>query len=345
MESESATLNTSDTTASATPDSAPADSSVQATPAVSASPAENGSAQADSQTEAGSGSLTPDTETKQPSEKFLDPATYEKRIRDMQSGYTKERQRALDLERKYQALEQRLQEQERQREQANKPPWDFDHPERESFDRKYEKFQEFREWFANSSEAERPVVEARFNKVFTKEDQESFRKYEAHLAQESRAIARDPRRYFLEFGQKHFIPMIDGRLGQATQSYQQSVQAREAIRPWFEDKSNEPILKQHGEWMMAELAKPGATWDYVRAQAEALFYRSQVSGANLAAASADEKERLLRSNASGVVATSPKAQTNSDPNKIAESRGIKFGTPQYWTFLHEFHQNQPNKKK
>ena len=154
MEAESTTLETSDTTASATPDSAPADSSVQATPEVSASPAENGSAEADSQTEAGSGSLTPDTETKQPSEKFLDPATYEKRIRDMQSGYTKERQRALELERKLRAVEQQWQEAQRKEQAKNLPEWNPQHPSNAQFKQLLARQDDLKRWYEQAKTPE-----------------------------------------------------------------------------------------------------------------------------------------------------------------------------------------------
>ena len=339
MESDTATVDGSVTEASATPDSTPVDSSVQATPEVSATPAENGSAQADSQTEAGSGSLTPDTETKQPTYSQADFSNLEKRWKDTQSAYTKERQRALDLEKRHQALEQQWQEAQKKEQAKNLPEWNPQHPSNAQFKQLLARQDDLQRWYTQAkTPEEQAFVERTFNTEFPTEVAAKLKSYRDHLSNQSREFLTDPQAAVQRYIQEHVPQIVQSHMGQAAQSYQQTVQAQEAIKPWFSDKGNEAIIQSQGDWMYQELSKPGANWDYVRASAEARYFRSQVSGAQLAAASADEKERLLKSNASGVVASSPKTPAGNDPNKIAESRGIKFGTPQYWAFLTEFSQ-------
>jgi len=318
-------------TESAAPESASSESQVVATPEASATPAETGSAQADSQANAGSGSLTPDTETRS-----ANPDPYEKRYKDTQAAYTKERQRSIDLERKYQEIERRYQDQEKQQAAAKLPEWNPQHPNHANFQRVLERQRDLERWHAQAKTPEQQAAIAEiFNNEFPTDVATKIKAYRDHLSEQSRQFLVDPETAVQKYIQQMVPQIVQSHMGQAAQSYQQQEAARQEISPWFSDTANADVIKSQGEWMMQQLSAPGANWDYVKASAEARYYKSQFSGSRIAVASAEEKERLLRGNAAGVVSNSPPGQKSQDLNKIAEKRGLKWGSPQYFEFLRQ----------
>lgn len=327
-ESEAVVNNTSETTV---PDSGNSEPAAAASSESTNSEPVGASADAGgaepSRTDDGSRSLK--TDEAQPTQKTPDLAAYEKRLKDNQRAFQIERQKALEYERKLQALEQQLNQFQgvnpddlRQFQQRHQVPlWSKKHPEHSKFQIWYQEASFINAKLGRISDpAKRQELAEMLWSDFDPEGQKVLAEYQNHLKRQQNELLADPDSYFEERFKKLFEPNISQWQQQTAQTYEQAIQAEKDVKEWF-DKSPKEIWQGKSE-VIGERLRKGEKWRDIQLELERDYYRAQASSAATARASAEEKERLLRGQAAGTVAHDPKTSSKVDPLKVAKERGI-----------------------
>jgi len=323
------------------------DSQSDPTPAADGASADIG-APAASQSESGQpGSLT--TEDTQPSKQI--EATIEKRFKDTQASFHKERQQRQELERQHQTLQQQLaqyqqrlqgidpQEFEKFRQSRQQVPvWNPKSPEHAKFKRAIQAAQMIEMQLQGIDDPQERAIATKYaTRVLSDEDRRMLSEYRDHSRNVRLEMETDPDGYLESRFQRMFQEQIGSWQQNLASTYQQSTKAEADVKKWFDE--NKEVAETQREYLGKRLSE-GVPWDIARLEAEKAHLLSKMSSANNAAKSAEEKERLLRGSASSVVSHDPKAPTAVDPIKVAKERGIDLSDRgRYYDLIRELQQS------
>lgn len=326
-------------TGSAATGSAEADSQGASTTAEVPASADAGTAEAVSQTDDGPGTLKAGVET--PTQQAA-PDPFEKRWKDTQAAYTRERQARLEHERQLQEMQKRLRDFEEKSAASKLSVWDPKHPGHQNFARALERRKDLNRWLSSANTPEQKEwIRQLAAQEFPNDLRQQIADYENYLEQKQRELFQNPDAYIQNAARKMAEELINEKFGSAAQTFEVQQKASQEVGQWFGDPANAEIIKSQRDWMHQELQRLGNNpnaWELVRNGAEARYWRSRVSGVETKAQTAEEKERLLRGNAAQTVSTSPKTARRTDPVAIAKERGIRINSPQWFDLLRDLDQ-------
>jgi hypothetical protein len=286
------------------------------------------SAQADTQNGDGGKSLADGAETQQPSE--LD--NLKKQFAGSTRSWQQEKQRREQLEKEiedlkgkfqpYSNLDPRAIQQFVQSQSAPKvQPWHPDHPDHSGFQEKLRLAEHHERSFARAKTDEQKqfVLEAMAEDI-SQADRALLKQYRDSGRQELAKLQSNPQGYL----QQYLQPMLKQELQSFQQNtastYQQATQARTQVQEWIQ--KNPLVATPEGLKSAMDLMSQGYPFQAALATVERDHYMKLVSGADRAKQSAEEKERLLQGNASGVIQRNPNSTKKVDYRKVAEERGI-----------------------
>lgn len=127
----------------------------------------------------------------------------------------------------------------------------------------------------------------------------------------------DPRGYYRKIVQEETQPLIRNTLQETSNNYHQSQQAVEGVKKWMSD--NKEIATNANLQRIQGMMQQGTAFEVAAAMVERDHYRSQLSTAGNAKASADEKQRLLEGNAAGTIARNPNSRSKLDTAKLRQN--------------------------
>ncbi len=322
------TATNSAPTDTGTTDSASADTQASSTPTDGGASTGTDSAPADTQHGDGGKSLADDAQTQQPSE--LD------QLRERFAGSTKAWQQEKsvrerlekeieDLKGKFQPysqLDPRAIQQFVQSQSAPKvQPWHPDHPDHQGFQEKLRLAEHHERQFARAKTDEQKqfVLEAMAEDI-SQADRGLLKQYRDSGRQELAKLQSNPQGYL----QQYLQPMLKQELQSFQQNtastYQQATQARTQVSDWIQ--KNPQVATPEGLKAAFDLMSRGYPYEAAIASVERDHYMKLVSGASQAKQSAEEKERLLQGNASGVIQRNPQTSKKVDYKKYVADKGL-----------------------
>ncbi len=130
----------------------------------------------------------------------------------------------------------------------------------------------------------------------------------------------NPQAFYRKLIQKEAQPVIQQQLQNVSQTYQSVQSAQQEATKWMKD--NPEVATPQNIQAVLGLMDKGADFQTAADRVERDHYRSLVSTANKAKASAEEKERLLQGNAAGVIARNPNSAKKVDFKAVAKERGL-----------------------
>jgi hypothetical protein len=214
------------------------------------------------------------------------------------------------------------------------PRWSPTHPEHERFKGLRERYQFAKSLIDRAKPEDREARKAELAANFHPDELKTLEDWKAHEADFTSRLASDP--------EGTLSQMMDQRIAQANEQREQRAQHQQkvdtAVGGWFDDPSNRMVIQSQKEFMQGALAE-GIPWAVVRREATIRHLMSERESGQRTVQSAEEKERLLRGNAS----VSRDANTRSQPagdlydraKKIARDRGIPPGDGRFMNILDE----------
>lgn len=311
-----------------TGDAAPAHADTQAAAPADQASGSADSALADTQAADGAGSLTVGADT-QPT---TDP--YEPRYKALQSQYTKEHQELLNLRKQmeeFQGQFQQLQQQysgispqaisEFQRQQQL-PPWSPESPEHPKFRELLAKAEYLDEIARGETDPERQKwLAQKQEQVLGAEGLQTLAKWQAWRRADERERRIDPQAYYRKLAREEAEKAARDVLKDSSSRYQQMQAGVQEAQAW--SKANPHLVtKENLDQIEQYMQQHGMPFSVAAAIVERDHYRSQVSSAEKAKASAEEKERLLQGNAAGAITRNPRTSKKIDVKQYFAEKGI-----------------------
>lgn len=227
---------------------------------------------------------------------------------------------------------QEVQQWRQQQEAQSLPVWNPKHPEHQSFQSAHQKFQFFNDLVnAQSDPAVREAITKQFQASVSPQDRQRINMFIEHGERERVRMQMDPQGYIQSQVQSLVEREISKFRDNTVQSYQESVNARTELAG-LQQKYPELATAEHLTKIM-ELVQQGAPMSAAFHAVRADILEKRISGANVAKASAEEKERLLTQSASisRDPAISSKVDLWAEAEKIRKAKHIPSGDKRMMT--------------
>lgn len=224
-----------------------------------------------------------------------------------------------DLKRQFQGIQP--QEVEKYRQQQAVPVWDESNPNHQQFlelRRVYDYYE--RNMRAAPDDATRQWLGQQMGQELGAEGTKTLREWQSDVRRQEWERQTNPQAFYRKLIQKEAQPVIQQSLQNVSQTYQSVQTAQQDVQKWMKDTevATPANIKAVHDLMQTE----GVPFTVAAARVERDHYRSMVSGANKAKASAEEKERLLQGNAAGVIARNPQTGKFVDYKAVAKERNL-----------------------
>lgn len=275
----------------------------------SANQSANTSATSPAQADTQSSGDTSKSGAEKPSEAMIP----ESRYKSLQAEYTRTSQTRAEYERRIQEMERKLAE----REQSNEPVYSPKHPRNADFRKSYDAYAQVRTRLSqkyDSAQTEQ-ALKGIFGDTFAQ-----FREYEGQLEERKREAFTDPEAWFEKKFQERFQQTIPNWQRGIADQFSVEKKAQDEVQSWI--SQNKTIATPDTISKMAKMMQDGATFNEAKYSVERDYYKSQISGAEAANMSADEKQRLLEQNASHTITRTPSTNRKVDIQKVFSERGI-----------------------
>lgn len=318
-----ASEDTQDNSATQSTDNASAGSASAGIPAsepTGGTSADAGTAVADTQPEDGQqASFKVGAETKAVNDQ---PAAspYEKQYRDAQSWNTKISQQNAELKAQLARLQSQYEEREQAAKQATTEPWDPEDSRHQSFLKLVERADYYDELMRG--ETDQAIVDRLQQKqlqILGPQGIEQLQRWQQSVRAQERERRLNPRAYYQKLIRQEAQPVVHETLQSTNETYQRQVQAVNDVQQWMQNKD---IATDENKQAIISYMEKGMPFKVAQTIVERDHYRNQVSAAQKASASAEEKERLLQGNAAGAVSRNPNASKHVDVPKFLKDKGI-----------------------
>ncbi len=257
----------------------------------------------------------------------------EKRFRDTQAWATRTNQEKAELQRQHQLLQQELQEMRQQYagvkpEEVNEwrsskalKPWDDGSPEHDTFLNLVSKAEFFDELaHGETDQAELQKLQQRMVRAIGPDGLKMLDAWKADVRQQERERRLNPKAFYQKLIREQAQPVVRETLQSSNQQYQQALQGKQAAESWMANK--EVATPENVQKVLKYMNEHHMPFDVASAIVERDHFKSQVSNANKAKQSAEEKERLLQGNASGAVSRNPNASKHLNVGQHLKEKGI-----------------------
>lgn len=276
---------------------------------------------------------------------------YKARFAGAQKSWQQERadrerfqQQADQFQRELQALKQQFQgiqpqEVEQYRQTRELPVWDERSPNHQNFlnlRRLYDHYEQ--DMRAAPNDEIRQWLSQQMGQALGPEGAKTLRSWREYVRTQEWERQTDPAAYYRKLIQKEAQPVIQQSLQNVSQTYQSVQSAQAEVQKWM--KENAEVATPDNIKAVIGMMEKGENFAMAAARVERDHYRSKVSAAAKASASAEEKERLLQGNAAGPIARNPNTAKKVDPKAVAKERGIEVGKgdPRFIQLLQELDQ-------
>jgi hypothetical protein len=259
--------------------------------------------------------------------------TLEKRFKDTQAWATKTNQEKVELQRQFQELQQQFQEMRQQyagvkpdeisewRSTKALPPWDERSPEHPAFLKAVDKAETFDELMeGETDQAEIQKMQQRMVRALGDSGVKMLNDWRADVRRQERERRRNPQAYIDKRIDERIQQRVPETLQQANQRYQEGMRGRTDAEKWMANK--EVATPENVQKMLQLMDKSRMPFEVASAIVERDHYRSQVSNAQKAKQSAEEKERLLQGNAAGAISRNPSSGKKLDVAQHLKEKGI-----------------------
>ncbi len=258
---------------------------------------------------------------------------YRKRFIGAQKSWERERNEKQQLQAKLDQLTQQYethskqfqgiqpQEIEQYRAQKQVPVWDESSPGHQQFlelRRTYDHYEQ--DMRAAPDDATRAWLSQQMGQKLGPEGAKTLREWQTDVRRQEWERQTNPQAFYRKLIQKEAQPVIQQSLQNVSQTYQSVQTAQQEVQSWLKD--NQDVATPANIKAIFDLMNKGEKFPAAAARVERDHYRSLVSGANKAKASAEEKERLLQGNAAGTVARNPQTGKFVDYKQVAKERGL-----------------------
>jgi hypothetical protein len=311
---ETASAETQSSAESTTPETSAAQE-----PAHAATPAEAGSA----------GSLTVGAETSAPAQPELTPeafANLKKQYAGSTKSWQQERQQRLAFEKQAQELQAKLEQLTQQFQGADprefqefrdnrKPQWDSTHPKHAEFVDLVKSAQKY-DQLINSAKDDATrefLIQAR-DADLGQDGISKLREWRADVRRQEWERQINPREYYAKMIRQEAQPVVRETLQSTSQRYQETTQAVESVKTWLSE--NKAIATPENLQKLEGMMQQGMPFERASMLIERDHFKAQISGADAAKRSAEEKERLLQGNAAGVIARNPNSGRFVDTKEL-----------------------------
>lgn len=257
----------------------------------------------------------------------------EKRFKDTQAWATKTNQEKLELQRQFQELQQQFQEMRQQYagvkpEEVNEwrsskalKPWDDGSPEHSTFLNLVNKAEFFDELAQGETDpAELQKLQQRMVRAIGPDGLKMLDAWKADVRQQERERRLNPKAFYQKLIREQAQPVVRETLHESNERYQQAMRGKTDAERWIAE--NKEVATDENRKKAGALMSQGMSFEDAIARVERDHYRSQVSNAQKAKQSAEEKERLLQGNASGAVSRNPNASKKLNVAQHLKEKGI-----------------------
>jgi hypothetical protein len=173
---------------------------------------------------------------------------------------------------------------------------------------------------AAPDDATKQWLSQRMSQALGPEGVKQLRSWRDYVRKQEWERQTDPANYYRKLIQKEAQPVIQQQLQNVSQTYQSVQSAQQEVQKWM--KENAEVATPENIKQVIALMEKGADFNTASYRVERDHYRSQVSAAKQAKASAEEKERLLQGNAAGTIARNPNTAKKVDYKAVAKERGL-----------------------
>ncbi len=258
---------------------------------------------------------------------------YKARYASQLKSWQQERAEKQAIQAKLEELTQRYETQNKQyqgiqpqeieqfRAQQKVPVWDETSPGHQQFletRKTYEHYE--RKLNRAPDDATKQWLMQEMNQDISPEEAKTLREWKADVRRQEWERQTNPAAYYRKLIQKEAQPVIQDSLRNVSQTYQSVQSAQQEVQSWLKD--NPEIASQANVKAVFDLMSKGETFSVAAARVERDHFRSLVSTAHKAKASAEEKERLLQGNAAGTIARNPQTGKFVDYKQVAKEKGL-----------------------
>jgi hypothetical protein len=248
--------------------------------------------------------------------------SYEEQYKRVQGWATKVHQRNLELEQRLKALEESAQKQSQQSAQPQTEPWDPEDARHQDFLKLVDKADYYSELIQGEDNPEiKKLLQDKQLRLLGNEGVDLLQRWQRAVRSQERERRLNPQAFYRKLIRQEAQPVVQETLQTTSQQYQQVQQARGDVESWM--SKNKDIATPENIKAILGHMQSGMPFQVASAIAERDHYRKQVSAAQKASASAEEKERLLQGNAAGVVSRNPNASKQLDVAKLLKESGAR----------------------
>lgn len=228
-------------------------------------------------------------------------------------------QELAELKKQFQGI--RPQEIEQYRERSKVPVWDESSDGHQAFlelRRTYDLYE--RNMRAAPDDATKQWLSQQMSQELGAEGAKTLREWQTDVRRQEWERQTNPQAFYRKLIQREAQPVIQQHLQGVSQTYQSVQSAQQEVQKWMKESAE--VATPENIKSVLGLMEKGENFSVAAARVERDHYRSQVSAANKAKQSADEKERLLQGNAAGVIARNPNSSHKVDFKAVAKERGL-----------------------
>lgn len=246
-------------------------------------------------------------------------------------SWQQERARAAELEKQIQELRQKYQPfeqvdrnalQEFQKSQGVQA-WDSSSPKHGEFLELRRTAEHYNRLIANAADdATKNWLRERYFDDVGQDGHKLIMDWKKDVQRQEWERQNNPQEFYRKLIQKEARPVIQESLHNVSSSYQEQEKARQQVQGWLKD--NQALATPENIQSIMEKMDKGVSFDVASMQVERDYWKTQISQANDAKKSAEEKERLLQSNAAGTIVRSPSGKSRINPADYAREKGISF---------------------
>lgn len=198
--------------------------------------------------------------------------------------------------------------------------WDSSHPKHAEFLDLRRTAEHYHRLIANAGTPEtKDWLLGQMQEQLGEDGLKTLQNWKKDVQQQQWELQNNPREYYRKLIQAEAKPVVQNHLQQVSQTFQETEAAKQQAASWMKDN---PAATAENIQSVMKLLEQGMRFEQASMQVERDYWKSQISKANDAKSSAEEKERLLSGKAASTVLRNPQTDKRVDFVKYAAEKGL-----------------------